>query len=152
MLRFKKEKRWRSTHDSPVIINWCTNHITNTQKNCIFLRFMFSVGICCKVHCLLFSFYSTWPEEMSLFWRGVIYPLSKNWQSSLIRLTLLNSIYKTESSDLVHNLTDIYQEEKSPQQRAGSEHSTAQHRHLVQNTEKNRQKISYPSIATSKYS
>ena len=131
MLRFKKEKRWRSTHDSPVIINWCTNHITNTQKNCIFLRFMFSVGICCKVHCLLFSFYSTWPEEMSLFWRGVIYPLSKNWQSSLIRLTLLNSIYKTESSDLVDNLSGMdytnCREQKPPWQCSGSEHGTAQH-------------------------
>ena len=50
---------------------------------------------------------STWPEEISLFWRGVIYPLGKNGRSSSIRLTLLDSIYQTESSDLVDYLSGM---------------------------------------------
>ena len=78
------------------------------------------------------SFYSATPEEMSLFRRGVIYPLSKNGQSSSIRLTLLDSICKTESSDLVDNLSGMdytnCQEEKSLRRCSGSEHGTAQHR------------------------
>ena len=32
---------------------------------------MFKVGVCCKVRYLLFSFYSTSPEEMSWFWRYI---------------------------------------------------------------------------------
>ena len=90
---------------------------------------MFKVGICCKVRYLLFSFYSTWHEDMSLFRRGVIYSLGENWRSSSIRLTLFNSIRKTESSDLVHNMSGTaytkYQEEKSPRRCSGSEHGTA---------------------------
>ena len=45
---------------------------------------------------------------------------------------LLYSIYKTESSDLVYNLSGMdytnCQEEKSPQRCSGSEHGTARHR------------------------
>ena len=44
---------------------------------------------------------------MSLFRRAVIYPLGKNGRSSSIILTLLDSIYKTESSDLVDNLSGM---------------------------------------------
>ena len=85
---------------------------------------------------------------MPLFRRGVIYPLGKNGRSSSIRLTLLDSIYKTESSDLVDNLSGMdytnCQEEKSPRRCSGSEHGTAQHRNshaLWFGTQKNRASV-----------
>ena len=136
MLRFNKQNKKANkqihTSDPLVIVNYFANHVTDAQKNCIFLWFMFKVGICCKVRYLLFSFYSTWHEEMSLFRLGVIDPLGENWRSSLIRLMLLDCFCKTESSDLVDNLCGmaytICQEEKSPRRCSGSEHGTAQHR------------------------
>ena len=96
---------------------------------------------------------------MSLFQQGVIYPLGKNGRSSSIRLTLLDSVYKTESSEFVDNLSGMdytyCQEEKSPGRCSGSEHGSAQHRNshaLWLGTQKNRASVSYPSNATSKYS
>ena len=112
----------------PILLLLSINSLIKSQtlKRIAFGEFL---GICCKVRYLLFSFYSTWHEDMSLFRRGVIHPLGENWRSSSIRLTLLNSICKTESSDLVDNTSGMaytkYQEEKSPRPCSGSEHGTA---------------------------
>ena len=130
----------------------CLHAVTNAQKDCIFVWFMFKAEICCKVRYLLVSFYSAWHEDMSFFRCG------ENWRSSSIRLTLFDSICKTESSDLVDNLSGMAytncqeeksprrcsrsdlvdslsgmaytncQEEKLPRRCSRSEHSTAQHR------------------------
>ena len=107
----------------------------------------------------VYSFYLTSPEEMSLFRRGVIYPLSKNGQSSSIRLTLLDSICKTESSDLVDNLLawiiliakkknryDGALDRNTARLSIGTDmHSGSEHR-------KTGRVFSYPSNVTSKYS
>ena len=107
----------------------------------------------------VYSFYLTSPEEMSLFRRGVIYPLSKIGQSSSIRLTLLDSICKTESSDLVDNLSGMdytnYQEEKSPRRvldRNTARLSIGTDMHSGSEHRKNGRVFSYPSNVTSKYS
>ena len=55
----------------------------------------------------------------------------RKFTSSSIRLTLFDSICKTESSDLIDNLSGMAyincQDEKSPRRCSGSEHATAQH-------------------------
>ena len=79
---------------------------------------------------------------------GEIYPLGEKCRTSSIRLTLFDSICKTESSDLVDNLSGMAyancQEEKSPRLCSGSEHGTVQHRNshaLWLGTQKNRASV-----------
>ena len=89
------------------------------------------------------------------------YSFDENWQSSSIRLTLLDFIYKTESSDLIDNLSGMAytncQEEKSHRLCRlwiGTRHSSASEQPctLVRNAAGKIRASAFLSIATSKYS
>ena len=115
-----------------------------------------------KVRYLLFNFYTTGHEKTSLFRRCIIYPVGEIWRSSSIRLTSLDSICNTESSDLVDNLSGVAYtnsvvakkkncpdgalDRNTAQLSIGTAmYSGSEHR-------KTGRVFSYPSNATSKYS
>ena len=96
---------------------------------------------------------------MSLFRRGVIYPVGKNRRSGSIRLTLFDSICKTESSDLVDNLSSMTytncQEKNRPAcalDRNTAQLSIGTAMHSGSEHRKTGRVFSYPFNATSEHS
>ena len=91
-----------------------------------------------------------------MFRRGVIYPLGKNGRSSSIRLTLLgDSNYKTESSDLVDNLSGMDYTKKKNRHDGALDRNTARlsigtAMHSSSEHRKTGRVFSYPSNVTLK--